>query len=869
MKIRILLLLAVIGLGGCQAHQYQAHAQPAHALTAGEGFTDPLGFHDPAPMFSWKLPGDVKKQSAYQIEVRSGQFILWQSGWVESDQTTFVPYQGKPLTSRQQVEWRVQFRDENGKAARWSEPGYFELGLLSSADWKAKWIRPQTPSDPNQESVAYLRHKFAVNRACVKARLYVTARGLFELELNGLRVGHDHFANGWTSYRKRIDVLTYDITPQLRSGDNTIQAAVAKGWYAGRIGSKKKVGLYGHQPELLLQMEIAYSDGASEIIVSDETWEGTWEGPIICSSIYDGEKYDARKQICQWGPVAANADLGPSRLMPKPFPPVRNTAILDVQRITEPQPGRFVFDLGQNMVGRARIKIPIEKDQTVLIRFAEMLNQDGTLYTANYRSAKSTDSYTAATTGTVEWEPSFTFHGFRYVELSGLPGGCLPKKEWISGVVLHSDLPKIGTFETSHKKLNQLQSNIAWGQRGNFLDIPTDCPQRDERLGWTGDAQVFCPTAMFNFDCHAFWKSWLASMRDDQMPDGRIPHVIPDALKRGGSPGWMDAAAIIPWEVYIRTGDTGVLAANFEMMERLVAWYRSQAADGLIPKITAYGDWLQPYAKNTRGDTPHALLATAFYAHSTRLLADAAAVLKRDDDAKRYSAEAESIKKAFANHYFDADAKLRNAPETQTGYLLAIAFNLIGPQEQIKAVRHLVRLVHEADNHLRTGFLGTPYITAVLDKMGYSDLAFDVLLKETYPSWFYSINQGATTMWERWNSFSHEKGFGSAQMNSFNHYAYGAIGQWMYERIAGLSPDPAQPGYKHFFVRPLVGKQLDWACAELETPFGTASSGWRRQNGKICMDVVVPPNTTATIEFPDGSNPQIVTAGTYHFITDP
>ena len=847
----------------------QTYGVPARSLTVGEGFVEPVGFHDDTPTFSWKLPEGVKKQTAYRIEATAGEITLWNSGWVTSDQSVGVPYGGKALASRQKVGWRVNIRNEAGTEAGWSKPASFELGLLSSKDWKAQWIRPQGATDSKAEEVAWLRRSFPLSKdkKISHARLYVTARGFFTLQLNGACVGHDIFANGWTSYSNRLDTLTYDVTRQLKMGDNACEAMLGTGWYAGRIGwnKKKPRGYYGADPELLLQLEIAYTDGTSETVVSDGQWEGTRNGPVINSSIYDGEIVDARKEVTGWAPVTATADLGTARLTPKPFPPVRVTATLTVKNITEPEKGRFVFDLGQNMVGLAKIKIPVEKDQTVTLRFAEMLNTNGTLYTANYRSAKSTDSYIAAKTGTIEWQPAFTFHGFRYVELSGLPKDVKPLKDWVTGLVLHSDLTRIGSFESSHAKLNQLQSNIVWGQRGNFLDIPTDCPQRDERLGWTGDAQAFAPTAMFNYDCHAFFKSWLGSMRDDQMKDGRIPHVIPDVLRAGDSPGWMDAATFIPWDLYVRTGDTEVLAENFQMMERLVGYYRSQSVNGLTPKMKGFGDWLQPYAKNTKGDTPHHLLGVAFYARSARILADSARILKRTDEAQRYAAEAATVKEAFVKNYLDADAKLQNAPETQTAYVLAIAFDLVPQEMRGKAAAHLVRLVKEADGHLRTGFLGTPYIASVLEQTGHADIAFDLLFKETYPSWFYSINQGATTMWERWNSYSHEKGFGDAGMNSFNHYAYGAIEQWMVERVAGLAPDPAAPGYKHFFVRPIIGGPLESVRAELETPYGKASSAWTLKDKQVVMDIVVPPNTTATVEFPDGRKAETVAAGTHQY----
>jgi alpha-L-rhamnosidase len=922
-------------------------------LTVGEGFVDPLGFHDATPAFSWKLPAGLKKQTAYRIELKGGS-VVWDSGWVESDQSVFVPYGGEPLTSRQRLEWRVRFKDETGKKYEWSQPAVFELGLLSSKDWKAQWIRPviveadpatefnliralyrskENPdhnkdvtallrtkiqngtlsvnvnneelggdpahgevkelvvtykvdgeektdvlnenkkgrfplSETPEEPVAYLKRDFAASGKVEQARLYVTARGVFEISLNGKKVGNDYFANGWTSYNHRLDTLTYDVTGTLQSGSNEINASLGSGWYAGNFGFRGQMHNYGVHPELLLQLEIIYKDGRTETIVSDGDWQGTFDGAIRSSSIYNGEEYDARREVSGWSGVAVNPDLGSAALVPKPFAPVRATETLAVQEITEPEPGRFVFDLGQNMVGWAKIKVPTEKDQTITIRFAEMLNTNGAMYTANYRGAKSTDYYTAAATGTIEWEPKFTFHGCRYVELSGLPKGARPQKDWVTGVVLHSDLPRIGTFESSHEKLNQLQSNIIWGQRGNFLDIPTDCPQRDERLGWTGDAQVFAPTAMFNYDCHAFWKSWLGSMRDDQLEDGRIPHVIPNILPWAQSAGWMDAATMIPWEVYVRTGDLEILADNLDMMKRLVAWYRGQSVDGLSPNAKGYGDWLQPYSKKVQGDTPQHLIQTAFRAHSCRVVADSARVLGREADEIKYADEARAVGQVFTTHYFDADGKLKNAPETQTAYLLAIMFELLPETLREKAARHLVRLVGEADGHLRTGFLGTPYIVRKLDELGHSELALSILFKETYPSWFFSINQGATTMWERWNSYSHAEGFNKGGMNSFNHYAYGAIGQWMVERLAGLAPDPAHPGYKHFFVRPLIAPQLDWARAELETAYGKASSSWKKEGGKVIMEVVVPPNTIATIEFPDGREPMTVGAGKHVFELD-
>ncbi|MGB0744446.1 MAG: family 78 glycoside hydrolase catalytic domain [Opitutales bacterium] len=918
------------------------HAKP-YALKISEGFTNPIGFHDARPTFSWKLAEGVIEQQAYQLQLKGD--VSWDSGWVESDKSVLVPYEGKALESRQKAVWRVRYRDQSGEVSEWSEPAFFEMGLLSSEDWEAKWIRPPVEASSEKgfvlhravyrsklnphlekdvtkllkkrikknalraqatnealggdpapgeikelflsysaqgkkltkilsetqiqtitaetlpaERVAYLQRTFDVNREVTQARLYVTARGLYEIRINGQLIGEDYFVPGWTPYHKRIPTLTYDVTEDLADGSNLVQSLLGTGWYAGRMGWGGSTQThYGKFPQLLLQLEIEYADGSKETVVSDEKWQGTYEGPIVTSSIYDGEFYDARIAVSGWSPVVTQ-DLDQVQLVPKAYSPVRESERLSPQSITEPTPGSFVFDLGQNMVGWPRLRVPVEKGEALTVRFAEMLKADGTLYNESYRTAHCQNYYIPNQSGTIDWEPTFTFHGFRYVELSGLPKGVRPTKDWVEGVVLHSDLRRIGSFESSHAKLNRLQENITWGQRGNFLEIPTDCPQRDERMGWTGDAQAFARTAMFNYDCHAFFKSWLRSMREEQRPSGYIPNVIPAVHTLDSSVGWQDAATIIPWGAYIQTGDVEFLADNFEMMEKLVGWYREQAKDGLVgEKVKTYGDWLQPNAintKNNKGDTTPDYLGNAFYANNLRILSDSAEILGKPS-AKRFKDEEQLVKKAFVGHYFDRDGRLKNTTETQTAYVLALAFDLIPEDLKPKAAAHLARLVDAAGGHLRTGFLGTPHLNRVLDANGRTELALSILFKETYPSWFFSINQGATTMWERWNSYTHADGFGDVRMNSFNHYAYGAVGRWMYERLAGLTPDPAQPGYKHFFVRPLFAPQLEFARAELDTAYGKAASGWRKEGDGFILDVVVPPNSSATIYLPAESKDSV------------
>jgi alpha-L-rhamnosidase len=945
----------------CLALPLGANPAPTE-LRVGEGFVDPIGFHDSTPALSWKIPAvaGVKSQSAYRIVAASHPGLLpdeadlWDSGKVASAESAWVRYAGKPLGSRLAIHWQVMVWDQNGNAASWSKPARFELGLLEKSDWQAQWIRldPSSPkSNPNPsivierahygeqgkpehladvramlkqllaqgtslitasndlagrdpvfgvpkslslvvvrngkreetvipEDVKYdlatgmivtdeasftpqhLRREFEIAKPLRSARLHVTARGVFEIRLNGSKVGNDFMAPGWTPYTRKIETLTYDVIRQLHEGKNAIGAILGEGWYAGRLGWEP-LEPTGRKPHLLLQLELTHADGSTRIVATDGDWKATNHGPVRFSGIYDGENYDARKDLGKWDTVgfddsswqtvstekpAENVTLAPKRHYP-----VRVTKQLPAIAVTEPQPGRFVFDLGQNIVGWPILTIPVSKDQVVKVRYAELLEKNGTLYTANYRSAKSADTYIAAGNGTATWHPTFTFHGFRYVELSGFPAGTRPDKSWVIGAVLHSDFATTGTFTSSHKLLNQLQSNITWGLRGNFLDIPTDCPQRDERLGWTGDAQVFTPTALFNSDVHSFLASWLESMRLDQQADGAIPSIVPDVKgilgNRCGGPGWSDAATVMPWEIFVRTGDLTILEENFDMMRRWVGWYEGKARNHIID-VDAWGDWLQPNPASGKpqGDTPRDLLGTAYFARSADLTAQAARRLGRSEDAERLEKLFAAVKSAFATKFFDANGKLSTTFESQTGYLLALGFDLLPEPMRPAAVANLVRLVNAADGHLRTGFLGTPLLAPVLDRFGHTDLAYQVLFKESYPSWFYSIHQGATTMWERWNSYSHADGFGDAGMNSFNHYAYGAIGQWMHERIAGLAPDPAQPGYKHFFIQPAPGGPLTSARAELATPYGKASSAWILENRKLKLEAIVPPNTTATLK---------------------
>lgn len=851
-------------------------------LSLNEGFSNPIGFYSDQPAFSWRLPQGVQQQTAYQIAVASspdllpGSADLWQSGKVDSDQSLYINYQGEKLLSRQKVYWQVKYWDQEGSESAWSEPANFKLGLLDNKEWSAKWI-----SLPDQKAVdipeierkvhrvQYLRKNIELGDDVEDARLYITALGLFQAEINGLRVGNDVLTPGWTSYQKRIETLTYDVSSLLRKGENTIGIELAEGWHSGRLIFRS----YAEEsPRVLAQLEVSYQNGEAETFVTDISWKGTVNGPTKYASLYDGECYDANAEMPawsipdfpaqNWAEVAEEAISEEVKLVPKRHAPVATKISLPTQTITEPVKGSVVFDLGQNMAGVAKVNVPVKKGQILRIRFAEMLQSNGELYTRNYRSAVSTDFYIPAKDGVIQWQPKFTFHGFRYVELSGFDESYTPESSWVTGLVQYSDFDLAGTFASSHEKLNQLQSNIEWGLRGNFLDIPSDCPQRDERAGWTGDAQVFVPTSLFIADAHAFWSSWMQSVRDDQREDGSIPIVVPDIDKRRVSSGWGDAACIIPWELYMRTGDVNILEDSYPAMLGWINYYASVSEDQ-IPDMFTYGDWLQPYSQHPederKGETDEKLIHTAFYARSLDLTLQTAEVLGRTEEAEKLRSRLQEVRAAFQNEFFDENGSVSKGKATQTAYLLAIAYKLLTPDMEVKAIPHLLVEIEKADNHLRTGFLGTPLLAPVLEQIGRRDIMFEMLFKESYPSWFYSIDQGATTMWERWDSYTHKDGFNKGGMNSFNHYAYGAIGQWMYEGIAGLKP--LKPGYKEVLIAPTPGGPLTSAEASYNSPYGEIGSAWKIEQGRLELKAIVAPNTTANIVIPANTDEDLILDG--------
>ncbi len=879
-----------------------------HAATGGsdlqianlrcENKTSPLGIDVPQPLLSWQLQSAQQgtMQSAYQILVASTPQLLsqnradiWDSGKIQSDQSINVPYAGPPLTSSQTCFWKVEVWDSTGREA-WSSPDEWEMGLLNPSDWKSSWIDfpqaqekspahvPNHWSDIHKERHNFkanrpgqFRKTFTVNKPILRARLYASALGLYDSWINGQKVGDALFAPDWTDYLHRVRYQTYDVTALLSSGDNVISALLGDGWYSGNIGWIGNQS-YGPRPALRMQLMIDYADGSHDLIATDKTWR-TATGPILKSDLQDGEDYDATQEPPQDSPAWNATGFDDSSWQPASLrdahpqmeaqiaPPVKKLLEIYPVQISQPKPAHWVFDFGQNMVGVARLAASAPRGTKITLRFAEMLNPDGTVYTENLRSAAATDTYIFKGEGDESWQPKFTFHGFRYAELTGYPS--TPSPAMLTGIVIGSANPQAGSWECSNPLLNRLYSNIVWGQRGNFLSIPTDCPQRDERFGWMGDAQVFIRTAAWNCDVREFFNNWLIEVADAQAENGAYTDISPRPRKQAGegTAAWADAGIICPWTIYQVYADTRIIQRQYPSMVRYLDYLQAHSTNFIRPD-KGYGDWL-----NTNEETPKDLLATAYFAHSADLLSRMARAIGNNADADKYHQLFQNIRAAFNQKFVSPDGKIKG--NTQTAYVVPLEFGLLDPPMQQCAIQYLLENIAAKHDHITTGFVGVSFILPILTQFGATDTAYRLILQDTFPSWLFPIKQGATTIWERWDGWTPDKGFQTPEMNSFNHYSLGSCGQWMYETIAGINLDPASPGFKHIIIRPQPGGGLTSASASYDSPYGPIKSRWQISADHFMLQVTIPCNTTATVYVPGfaGAAPQVheIGSGDYYF----
>ncbi|MDN4609861.1 glycoside hydrolase family 78 protein [Arthrobacter burdickii] len=808
-----------------------------------------LGINTATPRLSWFVPAaDADySQTAAEIEVvRGGVATVYP---VSGPEQVLVPWPGSPLQSRESASVRIRVAHDQ-HWSDWSSPGAVEAGLFHPADWQAQFITPTRVGAESTPAPILAASIDAPDRV-VSARLYATAHGVYTATLNGQRVGDEVLAPGWTSYSHRLRYQVYDVTSHITPGHNALEFKLGNGWYRGRLGYEGARALYGDKLALLAQLEVTTADGSTLILGTDGTWTAR-ESEILADDLYDGQRTDLRRvgQASPPSPVKIlDDDL--TRLVAPDGPPIRATQVLPALHVWTSTNGRTLIDFGQNAVGWIRLKVRnLQAGSEVVIRHAEMLEGDG-LALRPLRNAAATDTYITAGAPEELLEPEFTFHGFRYAEVQGVPD---VRPEDLEMVVIGSDLTRTGTFSTSHELLDRLHENVLWSMRGNFIDVPIDCPQRDERLGWTGDIQVFAPTASFLFDTAGFLTSWLADLASEQRADGAVPHVVPvveTALSWLPAAAWGDAATFVPWTLYQRTGDLGILARQYDSMK---AWV-SKVTDVAGPDLVwsggfQYGDWLDPTAPPEapgRGQTNPDLVATAHFVRSAEIVAATARLLDRDDDAAKYTLLADSVRSAFASHFVTPSGLVIS--DSTTAYALALQWSLLPTRAQQKeAGERLADLVRRTGFRISTGFVGTPLICDALVAAGHPDVAHRLLLQTQCPSWLYPVTMGATTIWERWDSLRPDGSINPGEMTSFNHYALGAIADFLHRSVAGLAP--LTPGYRELEVRPVPPTDLKWAAASHQTPYGRASVRWERLNGSIDLKLQVPVGATARVYLP-------------------
>jgi alpha-L-rhamnosidase len=885
-----------------------------------EYLENPSGLDETAPRLSWKLTakGRGARQTAYQILVASSVGLLkrnradlWDSGKVASSETAQIVYRGKVLGSREQCFWKVRSYSGSDKASAWSATARWSMGLLTPQEWTARWISHKDTSALHQSrkelylpAARYYRKEFQSAGKVRRAVLYSSALGIYDAYVNGKRVSERMFAPGWSDYRKRAYYNTYDVTTLVEHGANVLGAVLADGWYSGYVGygllvgyGPNKVGryFYGKTPALLAQLEIEFENGERVTIGSDETWRVS-TGAVSEADILMGETYDARLEpqswtragfdAGKWEPAieaekngstratfhdragAREVELGfvrPSRMQAYSAPPVRPIEEIRPVSVVEQAPGVYIFDLGQNISGVARLKVRGQAGAKVRLRFGEMLHADGRLMTENLRKARSIDTYILRGEAAGEiWTPRFTYHGFRYVEVTGFPGK--PDRDAITGVVVHSATPLVSTFETSDPMANQLFRNIVWTQRANFVEIPTDCPQRDERLGWTGDAQAYARTATYNADVAAFFTKWLDDLDEAQQDSGAFPDYAPYPMRHGGSgaahgTAWMDAGVICPYMMYKAYGDTRVIDRHWDAMMRFMRFRHSNSPQFQGAKVgNEWGDWLSIGSR-----TPIEFIDAVYFARTSRLMAEMARVTRRQSEAAMFDDWFAKIRARFAQDYVLEAGRLK--VDNQTAYALALDADLLSGEARVGAARRLGELIERNKFRMTTGFLGTKVLLPVLSANHRNDLAARLFQSREFPSWGYEVDNGATTMWERWNSYTKNKGFFEPSMNSFSHYAFGAVAEWMFATLAGIDTDGA--GFARIAIKPEPPSEnsnpdhapIHWVSASYDSIRGPIASRWKRTAQDFELEASIPANTHATVYVPAHAVVEITESG--------
>jgi alpha-L-rhamnosidase len=850
-----------------------------------EYLVNPTAIDRVAPRLSWEIVSQEEDivQKSYSILVATTQELLnedcgdlWDSGVVESAEQNQIVYKGQALESFQDCFWKVTLaagdREQfTSNIARW------KMGVIDVSLWQGAYISAHCEG---VKDASCFRQELSVKKEVKKAYIYATAKGIFELFMNGKKVDNELFAPGWTNYKMYTYYRAYDVTDIIEDGDNCIGAILGDGWFKGAIGFRGECSIYGTRVMMLVNLRIEYCDGTVETIASDGSWKVSY-GPILQSSFLYGENYDARMELGDWSSVGFdsstwkdadahlfdkeywdNKEWGGQKLglnlMAHPSSPVRPIHEFPAKDVWSTMPGSYVFDLGRNFAGIVRIKLTGKPGQMIRLRFAEVLNPNRTLYVENLRSASSTDTYICKG-GDEVWEPKFTFHGFQYVEVTGIDN---PSLDTIVGIAISSDIERTGSFRCSNDDVNTLYDNTYWTQRANFVEIPTDCPQRDERLGWTGDALAFVNAAAYNTDISAFFTKWLKDLRDTQRENGSVANVAPsvviDDLRADAA--WADAIVGCPWALYKFYGDKQVLRDNYEAMRGHVAYYKA-TSENLIRKAThCFGDWLSDNAH-----TPNEVVQTAFFAKSTATVAEVAKLLGEEVDAIEYAKLAEEIKVAFNKEFVAEDGKVTG--DTQTGYLLALAFDLLPESLRDNAVDFLVENIEKRGNRLSSGFIGTSILMPTLSRFGRDDVAYKLLLQTEYPSWLFPIKNGATSIWERWNGWTPETGPGDSGMNSYSHYSFGAVVEWMYRTIAGI--DMLKPGFEEISIAPVPGGNITWVDCSYHSIKGLIVSNWKIEDSVFALNVTIPPNTTAKITMPrimeSGESIFSVGSGSYTF----